>query len=383
MSVSFHVDLSTVEGWDQFVHRPTPSKPSLTKAAYRRLSDSERVAYDRTRRDYRKFPYVIETPRLASVCDRVAQLVRCEIGGGNAPPGLLLSGIGGTGKTTAIAATLRSHQLHLENQDAGWRDRLPVLFVESPAKPNASAVIQSLAKTLNYPTKGMSDTQLLDAMCAFLTDQQLQVMAWDEMQKMYPKSRGSEGEQVSNVLRTIQNATGCVLIGSGINLESKGLFTGTFATTTATRNPRVAIGPFDWDCTADGWVPEIEDIGFPKPPEGREAFLAVLAAMERHLCLFDHKPGDLTRNHARYIHDRTAGKLVSIAVLLRGAADLAMIDAARDGSPERITVDHMNRVPLDDHANEHYRTVLTERAKTAKKRKPKTGATQADKPFAA
>lgn len=381
----FHNNLSTVEGWNNRVRRSTPEKPSESKASFKRMSPSAQADYNQRRLDFRKFTHVIETPRFRDAREQLEQIIRTELGADGAPPGMTLSGIGNTGKTTMLASLCAGYQRTVEKRDPAMVDRLPVLFLESPSTARASAVVDVVCEAVNFPDRGYSAEKRLIKVAEFLAEEGLQIMVWDEIQKMYPKTAGVEGDQITNVLRTFVNATGCILIGGGVNIEEKGIFRGVYSSSTATRLTRVTLKPFDWDVTKDTWDPDPEDFHFDTPPEGREAFRAVLKKMEDRLCLFDHRPGDLYNELAGYIHDRTGGKIGSVHHLIRAGADQAMVDAARNGVPERITRDSLLRVKMDEHSDQHYKMVLKEHPekriapkRPAKTKRPKSAASVLD-----
>ncbi|EPJ42590.1 hypothetical protein STAFG_0351 [Streptomyces afghaniensis 772] len=81
--------------------------------------------------------------------------------------------------------------------------------------------------------------------------------------------------------------------------------------------------------------------------------------MEAALDLTQHTPGTLPR-HASYLHQRTAGRIGSLARLIRQAAITAICDGT-----ERITKKALEAIQLDHLAEEHSRPRTRQTARTA------------------
>lgn len=80
--------------------------------------------------------------------------------------------------------------------------------------------------------------------------------------------------------------------------------------------------------------------------------------MEDALDLRAHRPGTLPRL-APYLHQRTAGRIGSLARLIRQAAITALLDGS-----ERLTKASLEAVRLDHLAEEHYRPTAPTRRRT-------------------
>jgi hypothetical protein len=102
----------------------------------------------------------------------------------------------------------------------------------------------------------------------------------------------------------------------------------------------------------------------------REPFRELIAAMEGALDLRAHRPGHLPRL-APYLHERTAGRIGSLARLIRQAA----IEALLDGT-EKITKTSLDAITLDHLAEEHYRP----RTRPTTKRRTGTGSSAGSVP---
>ncbi|MER7001395.1 hypothetical protein ABT342_37985, partial [Streptomyces sp. NPDC000410] len=93
----------------------------------------------------------------------------------------------------------------------------------------------------------------------------------------------------------------------------------------------------------------IDCAAFPARLGESEPFRDLVKAMETALDLRHHRPGTLPQL-ASYLHERTAGRIGSLARLIRQAA----ITALTDGT-ERITKTTLEAIRLDHLAEQHYR----------------------------
>lgn len=84
-------------------------------------------------------------------------------------------------------------------------------------------------------------------------------------------------------------------------------------------------------------------------PDLAAPFRELITAMESALDLRHHQPGTLPQL-APYLHERTAGRIGSLARLIRQAAITALIDGT-----ERITKTTLDTIRLDHLAEQHHR----------------------------
>lgn len=97
---------------------------------------------------------------------------------------------------------------------------------------------------------------------------------------------------------------------------------------------------------------------------GSEPFRDLIAARENALDLQAHRPGSLPRL-APYLHERTAGRIGSLARLIRQTA----IEALLNGT-EKITRAALDAIALDHLTEEHYRSRTPTRRRSSSGGRP-------------
>lgn len=124
--------LTTKEGWRRFVtYTPCPPEAPEDFAA---LGSARREAYNQQRLDYLSNPITVYTPVLHKAALNVRRLLLLNRHQISARRGLIISGDGGTGKTTILTQLGRMH----EHAIAALRDptdrraRIPVIYITLP-----------------------------------------------------------------------------------------------------------------------------------------------------------------------------------------------------------------------------------------------------------
>lgn len=77
--------------------------------------------------------------------------------------------------------------------------------------------------------------------------------------------------------------------------------------------------------------------------------MALVRQFEANLVLLDHSADSLTRDHWRYLHQRTSGYIGSLASLFKQAAHHAIATGA-----ERLDPDNLEHVVIDHDAEIEY-----------------------------
>ncbi len=151
----------------------------------------------------------------------------------------------------------------------------------------------------------------------------------DEIHRLTPRT--TTGAQSADLIKDLTERIGATFIYAGIDVTTTPLFTGVRGAQPAGRASLI-------DCAA-----------FPARLGDEEPFRDLVKAMESALDLRRHRPGALPQL-APYLHERTAGRIGSLARLIRQAA----ITALTDGT-ERITKTTLDAIRLDHLAEQHYR----------------------------
>lgn len=126
------------------------------------------------------------------------------------------------------------------------------------------------------------------------------------------------GEDMSDHLKYFTEHLPATFVYAGIDVERR-LFTGVRGKQIAGRCVLINTGPFPY---ADEWK-------------------GMIATLEDALRLHRHQHGTLIRN-AKYLHRRTGGMIGSLSHLIRGAAQLAILE-----EQEAITRKLMDTIPVD------------------------------------
>jgi len=318
--------LTTKEGWSRWVNQDLhPPKELADPDA---LDPVERAAYDDARLDFLSDPIVVNTPAIQEVIKTVRRLLVLNRRQISARRGLIITGGGGTGKTTAITQLGRAHELGVRLRLPGATHRIPVVYVTVPPAATPRMLAAEFARFLGLPFARRDNiTDITNAVCAVLCDVGCDLVLVDELHNLNLATRA--GAEVSDQLKYFAERLPATFVYAGIDVERAGLFNGTRGRQIASRFGTMATKPFAYGT-----------------PIQRDNWRSLVLTFEQALPLHHHKPGTLAR-HGHYLHQRTGGMLGSLSHVIRGAA----IDAILDGG-EEITKTHLEAVLLD-HQAEH------------------------------
>ncbi|MEE1799239.1 TniB family NTP-binding protein [Streptomyces sp. JV176] len=314
--------LTNLDGWRRFVGGSPKPPPLFSPSRLRRLSASERTLYDEDRLDHHARMLVVSTSFVEKtvVCGR--RLVLLNRHAISARRGLLISGLPGTGKTSAITQLGRSHELLDRARHPNVPDRIPVLYITVPPAATARMVAAEFARFLGLPVRPRSNmTDIIEAVVGVCTDTRVGLVLVDEIHNISQVTRS--GAEVSDTLKYFSERIPATFVYAGIDVENSELLAGVRGAQIAGRFTLVRTRPFPY---GDEWK-------------------ALVATMEQTLLLHDHPPGSLIKLD-RYLHNRTDGMIGSLSLAIRGAA----IDAILTGT-ERVTKNGLDALPLD-HAAE-------------------------------
>ncbi|GGM24021.1 hypothetical protein GCM10010129_80530 [Streptomyces fumigatiscleroticus] len=247
-----------------------------------------------------------------------------------ARPSLIVTGPATTGKTTALLEVGRTcHLAHTRRARPG-DDRVPVAYVLVPPGATAKTLAAEFARYLGIPvTTRMTTAQITAAVCHTYTAAGTRLVLIDEIHRLNPRT--SSGAEAADWLKDLTERVPATIVYAGIDVTASAVFTGVRGSQLAGRASLI-------DC---GALPARRGV--------REPFRELITALEHALDLHAHRPGSLPKL-VPYLHERTAGRIGSLARLIRQAA----IEAILDGS-ERITKTLLDGITLDHLAEEHYR----------------------------
>jgi hypothetical protein len=327
-ALAVHEPLTTKEGWRRFIDDIDPAMPATSTA--------EMPGDDELRLTYHGKLAVVATPTVQQVTltgRRLMVLNRHQI---SARRGLIVTGVAGTGKTTAIIQLGRAHELGQRRRLPADANRLPVVYVTVPPAATPRMLAVEFARFLGLPVTARSNiTDVTEAVCDVLGRCGCELVIVDEIHNLNLATRA--GAEVSDQLKYFSERLPATFVYAGIDVARGGLFTGTRGAQIASR------------------FATITTIGFANGSrEQRRDWQALIATLEATLRLRRHRPGTLV-DLADYLHQRTAGMIGSLSHLIRGAA----IDAIVTGQ-EEITRAGLDAVKLD-HAAEHHHPAATTR----------------------
>lgn len=294
----------TLAGWRRFVNAP-PADIDLSGdegTSAPALPDAE--ALDEARIDYHSELVTVATSTVREVIRQGRLLTLLNRRETSARRGLIVSGPGTTGKSTALKELGR-------------------VYVSTPPKGSPRKLAAEFARFLGLPPikPRYNVADIADAVCHVLTEARTDLVLVDEIHNLNLAT--SAGEDMSDHLKYFTEHLPATFVYAGINVERSGLFTGIRGKQIAGRCVLVKTGLIPYQAEWKGLV----------------------AAMESALRLRRHQPGTLAELD-RYLHQRTGGSIGSLSHLVRAAALSAIVDGG-----ERITREQLDTIPLD-HAAE-------------------------------
>ncbi|TDT97590.1 TniB protein [Streptomyces sp. 846.5] len=314
--------LTTLDGWRRFIDGPPEPPALLSLSDLKRLSTTDRDLYDEDRLDHHARMLTVATSFVERtvVCGR--RLVLLNRHAISARRGLMVSGLPGTGKTSAITQLGRSHELLDRARHPNVSGRIPVLYITVPPAATARMVAAEFARFLGLPIRGRANmTDIIEAVVGVCTDTRTGLVLVDEIHNVSQITRA--GAEVSDTLKYFSERIPATFVYAGIGLETSELLAGTRGAQIAGRFTLVPTRPFPY---GDEWK-------------------GLVATLEETLLLHDHPPCSLVKLD-RYLHNRSNGMIGALSHAVRGAA----IDAILGGT-ERVTREGIDAIPLD-HAAE-------------------------------
>lgn len=317
--------LTTKEGWARFVaHQPQP--PQLLGEAEWEALQRDRGgldAYNEARIDYHSDLLVVTTPTIQEVIATGRRLVLLNRRQISARRGAIVTGASGTGKTTALTALGRAHELAVRRRHPCDRHRLPVIYVTVPPAATPRMLAVEFARFLGLPAPRSANlTDITNAVCATAAATGVELVLVDEIHNLNLATRA--GAEVSDQLKYFAERLSATFVYAGIDVERAGLFAGPRGRQVAGRFATIPATPF----------------AYGTPPD-RETWRSLVAGLEATLRLQRHKPGTLA-GLDEYLYQRTSGMIGSLSHLLRAAA----IDAILDGT-EQVTQPLLDAIRLD------------------------------------
>src|SRR3984957_2157861 len=316
--------VTTLTAWRTFVERSPEPTSLLSDEELGRLSEDERHAYDDMRTDYHAALPALKTPILDRTVTKGLLFMRLNRGQQTGTPcGMILSGVPGVGKTTAIRALGRTVEQTYRARNPQMIRAVPVVYITMPTGEHPKALPAELLYFLGAPHAARAtETMLTHQACHLITDLGTSLVIVDEVHGI-DRSRASHAQQ-SDQLKYFMDHVPATFVLAGINVENCGFFNGHRGEQLARRFTALKASPSSYSTISQ-----------------RQEWALLVEGFERALRLHSHKPGSLLP-HAEYLYVRPGGYIVSLSHLIREAAIMAILS-----STERIDEVLLDSVELD------------------------------------
>ncbi|WP_436776913.1 TniB family NTP-binding protein [Yinghuangia sp. YIM S09857] len=312
---------TTLAGWRHFVDEDPAGFELLPEATRASLAPSARDEYDEARIRYHSELQIIRTSAVKEIAYQGRLLTLLNQRENGARRGMIVSGPGTTGKTTAIKQLGRLHELRTRQRYPG-SDRISVVYVTAPPRGSPRKLSMEFARFLGLPliTPRHNTMDVTNAVCQVLIEARTDLVLVDEIHLMNLGTRA--GEEFSDHLKYFTEHLPATFIYAGINVERSGLFTGIRGGQLAGRSILVRTGPFPLNAE---WQ-------------------SLVASLEGTLRLHRHQPGTLLQL-SKYLHQRSGGMIGSLSHLIRAAAIAAILDGTEGITRQQlatIRIDHIS-----------------------------------------
>ncbi|MFJ9845864.1 TniB family NTP-binding protein [Kitasatospora sp. NPDC101155] len=336
--------LTTKEGWSAFVQESIAPPVALPPAVLQRLSEPERADYDQAREDYHAQLVIVSTPTIRHVAATGRKRILLNRHQHSARRGLIVSGLAGTGKTTAITQLGKNYEQLGRRRGEIPPKALPVVYVTVPPAATPKMLAIEFARFIGLPLPSRySQVEVTNRVCDLLCTLGCRLVLIDELHNLDIGTR--VGAEASDQIKYLSERIPATFVLAGVDVEGTGLFAGRRGGQIASRYSLIPTSPFRH-----------------KTAEERAAWQSLVATLEEALRLHAHRPGTLLKLSA-YLHDRTGGMIGSLSHLVREAA----LDAMLDGT-EGITRASLERVDLDESAEQQNLPRARQRRARASKR---------------
>lgn len=330
-------------GWQQHVRAEPAVPPSYTPAQYSRLSPSGRAKYDEDRLRFHLELDRIETTQMRQAEAVLNQHLQALVADSAvARPGVMISGVAYTGKSTIAVMWARKVELALRRAQGlllpddpelavprlpGGAEYLPVVYFSL-----ADSVGGSLRNGLRFfdpviPKRSPSIDEMLARLARLVQACGTRILILDQVHEIAKRGPAEVSEAIKQLM---DNCPSTLIVGAGIGVEQTAIFSDGHSRgkaqlgQTGGRFSLVPVNPFD-----------------PLDPQSMDDWAVLLTTMEKELRLTKAQPGDILQLSNEILR-RTYGLTGVVMTLVRGAANLAITTGT-----ERITKKVLDGISLN------------------------------------
>jgi hypothetical protein len=320
--------LTSKEGWAAFTAEAAAPPVLMPPAALQKLAGAERAGYDAAREDYHARLVIVSTPTIRPVAATGRKRILLNRHQHSARRGLIVSGLAGTGKTTAITQLGKNYEQLARRRGEHEPGTLPVVYVTVPPAATPKMLAVEFARFIGLPLPSrFSQVEVTSKVCDLLCTLGTTLVLIDELHNLDLGTR--TGAEASDQIKYLSERIPATFVLAGVEIEGTGLFAGRRGGQIAGRYSLITTSPFPYHSAED-----------------QRAWHALVATLEESLRLHAHRPGTLVKL-GPYLHERTGGMIGSLSHLIREAALDALL-----GGTEKITRAGLDEVGLDQAAGE-------------------------------
>lgn len=308
------MDITTSEGWREFVDSTYERPPKITTSALRKMVPSDRWIYNEARARYSQAGAFVKTPQYAAFQSAVRERVHLNPHRQVGKLGLILSGEPGQGKTTTLLQIGKEHELRrrLVGRASTADGRIPVMYVMVPAQCSAKAMLLEFARFFGLPTIARTTyNSLLEMVANAIRRCGTELILLDDVHHLDLQYR--QNVEASDMLKQLSERCGGTFVYAGIAVESTGLLSGAREGQIRKRFELFTASSFTITST-----------------QGQSDWGDLLLALEDSLCLLKQEQGSVLQV-AKSLHWLTGGEIGPLKDLLQLAAFRAI-----DSGAERI-----------------------------------------------
>lgn len=311
MEVGQLMEISTKEGWREYVDAVYERPVAVSVDELQGMSFGDRATYNLARARYSQAGAFVKTPPFRAVQQAVRERMIANQHRQVGKLGVILSGEPGQGKTTTLLQIGKEHELRRRQTEhpAAGPGKIPVVYVAVPAQCSAKALMHEFARFLGLPTLArMTYGALLDMVANALRRCSTELILVDDVHHLDLNYR--HNIEASDMLKQLSERCGGTFVYAGIDVENSGLLSGAREGQIRKRFELHTADPYRITNEA-----------------GRTDWGDLLLALEDSLCLLNQPSGAIL-TAALDLHRLSDGEIG----LVKDALQIAAIRAIDDGT---------------------------------------------------